>query len=284
MQRHRRVGAELQRRLPHLEPPVDAGETRLGEHHVLQQPLDEVRLASPAPAAPPPPARRRIGGRCAPSSRSIGVPSCVPLVKYTPRSSICWSKRVEAKTSVTNCVERVAQRRHLLREREDPARGAARRAPPRRARTHAGVQPRHQRVELRRERSAASPLSVCSYGNVTPQTCARPSCGRSSKYSVKPATRSHLVTITYTGSWMRSSRLSSSSRRRAASTCALAAARALRHQILRADRQDDAVQRPALAVLPEQREELRPARAVGRRRPSPASCSGRRCRGRPLRR
>ena len=40
---------------------------------------------------------------------------------------------------------------------------------------------------------------------------------------------------------------------------------ALRHQILGADREDDAVHRAALAVLAQQREELPPACAVGRR-------------------
>ena len=43
--------------------------------------------------------------------------------------------------------------------------------------------------------SGASLATVCSYGNVTPQTWARPSAVRSSKYSAKPSTRSHLVTI-----------------------------------------------------------------------------------------
>ena len=131
----------------------------------------------------------------APSSRSIGVPSCVPLVKYTPRSRICRSNGVEAKTSLTNWVEQIAQRRHLLREGKDlgAAPDVALFFEPR---EQPGVQPRHQRVELRRERlRRRRRSSVCSYGNVTPQTCARPSCVRSSKYSVKPATRSHLVTI-----------------------------------------------------------------------------------------
>ena len=45
--------------------------------------------------------RNRKRRPSAPSRRSIGVPSCVPLVKYTPRSRICLSKRVDPKTSVT---------------------------------------------------------------------------------------------------------------------------------------------------------------------------------------
>ena len=40
-----RVRGEQQRGLPRLEAAVDAGETRLADHHVLEQGLDEIRLA-----------------------------------------------------------------------------------------------------------------------------------------------------------------------------------------------------------------------------------------------
>ena len=84
-------GADRGRRSSHARwrspAPVACRPARLGEHDVAQQPRHEEGLAAR-------PRRRQRRGRAspsarasAPSARSIGVPSCVALVKYTPRSS-----------------------------------------------------------------------------------------------------------------------------------------------------------------------------------------------------
>ena len=281
-ERDRRVGAELPGRLLHLQPPVHPGESRLADHHVLEQPFDEVRLASPG--------RRRHGlgatpnrRPMAPSRRSICVPSCVPLVKYTPRSRICRSKLRRREDVADELRRAVAQRGHLLREGED--RGAA----PRVAllfepREQPRVQPRHQRVELRRERLGASPLTrllvrerhapdlraallrqiVEVLGEAGDQVALghhhvdRQLDAQLADELVQPAARRLDVR--------------------------LPPAVALRHQVLGADREDDAVHRPALAVLAAAARGTPSSLRCRTPRRSPASCSGRRCRETPLRR
>ena len=65
---------------------------------------------------------------------------------------------------------------------------------------------------------------------------------------------------------MRSSRLSSFNRRRAASTCSSRAAVALLHEILGIDRQNDAVDGSPRAVFAQQRQEFGPRRRYPMRR------------------
>ena len=195
-QRDRRVGAELPRRRPHLQPPVHAGEPRLADHHLLQQPLDEERLAAARRAAPRRRRRRRSGGRSTPSSRSICVPSCVPLVRYTPRSRICWSNCVESKRrrSRTASADRAAP--PSAAERRRCWRGVARRALLRAARTPARSAGRSARRTPRETRRPLRRAATARTGTSRPTPARGPPASRSSKYSEKPATMSHLVTIT----------------------------------------------------------------------------------------
>ena len=126
--------------------------------------------------------------------RSIGVPSCVPLVMYTPRSSTRWSNRVDANTPVMNCPS--VSRSAAICWGNAKARARRRGSPSSSTRSNTRWFSRaSSRSNSGGNASATVPATVCSYGNVTPHTCCRPSSVRSSKYSVNPDTRSPFVTI-----------------------------------------------------------------------------------------
>ena len=118
--RHRRVRAELRaafctstRRFTPARPD-SPNSTSFSRRSM------KVRLAAPVRA----PHRLRRDARSAGRSRRAGdrsaSPSCVPLVKNTPRSSTCWSKRVDDEhVGRPTRASASRERRHLLRERED---------------------------------------------------------------------------------------------------------------------------------------------------------------------
>ncbi len=148
-ERHRPVGGQLQRRLPHLETAVHAGEARLGDQHVLQHPADEVRLA-PArgrrhrvgrdAVAPGDDAEQPVDGRAL--LRAAGeVDAAQENLAVVPRRPEDVADELR---------ERLPLRGHLLREGEDLG------APPDvpvlvDSREDPAVEPRHQLVEFRRE-------------------------------------------------------------------------------------------------------------------------------------
>jgi hypothetical protein len=70
-QRNPRVGTELQGGFLHLEPPIDAGQPRLADYHLLQQPFDEIGFA--------PAGRRRDGVRRDAEPAADGAQQAVDL-------------------------------------------------------------------------------------------------------------------------------------------------------------------------------------------------------------
>ncbi len=260
---HRRVCAELQRRLLHFEPSVHAREARLAEHHFLQQPFDEVRLA--------PPGGRRDGFR-----RHAVAPANRAQQSIDRRSFLRSAGQVHAAQQnllVHPCRcedlpdklrKHIAQRGHLLRKGEE-SRAAADVPILLHTSKHSRVEPGHQLIELGRKalrRVAAQRLLVWE-GN--PPDLRAPFLRQIVEVLREPgdevALRHHDVhrqldvelLVDLVQSTARGFHVD------------FPPARPLGHQVLRADREDDAIQRTSRAVLPEQGQKLGPAGAVGLR-------------------
>ena len=131
----------------------------------------------------------------APSSRSIGVPSCVPLVKlHTAQQDLLIEpRRCEHVGDKTG--QQIPQRSHLLGESKDlgPAARVSFLVEPGK---HTLVQPRHQRVEFIGERLGSFPRRRDFIRERdAPHLRASFLHDVIELYSVNPATRSTLVTI-----------------------------------------------------------------------------------------
>ena len=170
----------------------------------------------------------------------------------------------ESKTSATNVVSGLAQRRHLLREREN-LRAAARVAHLFEALEDALVQPGHERVELGRVRLRrlvgqrlvvrerhAPHLRAAFRGEILEVLGEAVDEVALGDHEIDRQLNPKLPV-----------QLVEAAARRV--DVGLARGRALDQQIVGADREDDAVDRAACPVLAQQREELAPAQAVGRR-------------------
>ena len=258
---HRRVGAELKRRFLELEPPVDAGETGLAEHHFLQQPLDEVRFS--------PSGRRRDGVRRHPVAPADGADQPIDRRTFLGGAGEVHAAQQDRliETSRSEDLgdelrERVAQRRHLLRKRKH-SRPAANIAILLHPREHFRVQPRDQLVELRGEglRRFAAERLVVREGHAPDL---RPSFLRQVVEVLHEAGNQialgHHHVHRQLDVQLLVDLVQPPARRLDVD---FPPARALRHEVVRADRQDDAVQRPASPVLLEQGQEFRPAGGVG---------------------
>ena len=130
----------------------------------------------------------------APVSRSIGVPSWVPEVEIDAAQE---RRRIEPRAA-ERFLHELRQRRSQagdLRRETRRWRAAVRAAFGLQAVDQAFVQPLAPAARTRPAKAAAPPASVLSSGNVVPQTAPRFSRSRSSKNSVKPASRSALVNI-----------------------------------------------------------------------------------------
>ena len=185
-------------------------------------------LPGPAPRAASAGRSRPKARPSEPITRSIGVPSCVPLVKYTPRiGGVRCTAPPAANTAPTNSRN---GRRSAASSCGKP-KMAARRAPSR-STCRRSIRPSPRRCSSPPKPWSNSVSTAGSspsrWSRVKPQTCSRWSLGRSPKVSLKPATRSILVTSTYTGartpslvcsSCRRSRRLRASSARSAGLCC-----------------------------------------------------------------
>ena len=150
--------------------------------------------------------------------RSIGVPSWVALVRYTPRSQTGRSAGADANIARTNSTSRGFRPMICCGNAKIFARRRRSRSAATRSSTSASRRS-SRRSNSPLSRAAASPPWDDASGNVAPHTCSRPDWSKSSKNSLNPAIRSHLVTSRYTGKPMRNSWLSSANRALIARTC-----------------------------------------------------------------
>ena len=135
--------------------------------------------------------QRRALRASSPITRSIGLPSWVPLVSAIATQALRRFGGDAGEGLAHECLQRREQRLDLRRE------GVDRQAALRRVLTAAAAPGlrrarRCARSARRGPRSAGMPAASAS--NTTPQSCSRCAASRSPKVSTKPASRSALVT------------------------------------------------------------------------------------------